>query len=195
MIRSAPMRELAIRRALLRDVTAQYFGDVDTLIIEELGLLQGRARIDLAVVNGHLHGFEIKSDSDTFERLPAQAAAYGSVMDYMTLVVGPDHADAAVQAAPDWWGVSVAQRKNGRVSLAEVRASQQNAQTDPLAVVQLLWRDEALALLEQVGAADGLRSRPREFIWRRLSEVCAPEFLAAAVRQQIKHRGPWRARA
>jgi len=58
------MREIDIRRALLADVRQRHRDEPDTLIREELGVCQGIARVDLAVVNGSVHGYEIKSEQD-----------------------------------------------------------------------------------------------------------------------------------
>ena len=69
------MRDIDVRTVLAAEVARRYKGDADTLIIHELGVCSGDARIDLAVVNGKLHGYEIKSDADTLKRLPAQAEA------------------------------------------------------------------------------------------------------------------------
>ena len=47
------------------------------MILDELGICRGRVRIDLTVVNGLLHGYEIKSERDTLARLETQADLYG----------------------------------------------------------------------------------------------------------------------
>ena len=65
--------------------------DPQTLIVEELGIRQGAARVDVAVVNGSLHGYEIKSARDTLERLPKQSELYSSVFDTITLVTAENH--------------------------------------------------------------------------------------------------------
>ena len=54
----------------------QHIAREDVLIIDELGLAHAQSRIDLAVFNGHLHGYEIKSAGDTLERLPRQLSFY-----------------------------------------------------------------------------------------------------------------------
>jgi hypothetical protein len=56
------------------------------LIVEEFGC--NSARTDIAVINGSLHAFEIKSDSDSLDRLPSQIEAYQGVFEYITLVCG-----------------------------------------------------------------------------------------------------------
>ena len=77
-------------------------------IFEELGVRHGAARIDIAVINGFMHGYEIKSDSDTLERLPGQMNEFNAVFDKMTLVVGKRHLYDAINIIPDWWGIIVA---------------------------------------------------------------------------------------
>ena len=91
------MNDVQIRTALKRELLLQYKDDRETVVIEELGVHHGTSRIDLAVVNGVLHGFEFKSDRDTLTRLPEQANAYGLVFDRLTLVVAERHVRRAVE--------------------------------------------------------------------------------------------------
>lgn len=102
------MNDNQIRSALKQKLFVQYFRDSETLILDEVGIRHGAARIDLVVVNGTLHGFEIKSDRDTLKRLPKQVRIYNPVLDRITLVVGHRHADEAMQIVPEWWGVKLA---------------------------------------------------------------------------------------
>jgi hypothetical protein len=62
-----------IRSALECDLRAQFQSDPETIILDELGLRHGAARVDIVVVNGNLIGFELKSDRDDLRRLPKQA--------------------------------------------------------------------------------------------------------------------------
>src|SRR5258708_29715408 len=84
------MRDLDVRRALLAQLRQEH-DQRDSLIVEELGLLEGRLRIDVALVNGVFAGYEIKSEVDTLERLASQQAAYSAVFDLVTIVAGPRH--------------------------------------------------------------------------------------------------------
>src|SRR5258708_36353109 len=77
----------------------------DTAIIEELGLCHGDARAGIAVVNGVLHGFEIKSERDSLERLAHQVDAYGRAFGYATLVTCEKHLAEARARVPRWWGI------------------------------------------------------------------------------------------
>jgi hypothetical protein len=94
------MRDIDVRTVLAAEVERRYKGDSETLIIHELSVCSGNARIDLAVVNGKLHGYEIKSDSDTLKRLPAQSEVYNAVFDQVTIVVGEHHLNTEENSRP-----------------------------------------------------------------------------------------------
>ena len=177
-----------IRSALRTHLEQRWASCPGTVLIEELGLCRGQVRVDLAVVNGTLHGYEIKSDRDRLHRLPSQVEVYGRVMDRATVVVGGKHLGDVVRILPPWWGVLRAFGTGGRVSIEPVRPSQPNPGRAPRALAELLWRDQALALLETRQAADGVRSKPRPVIWDRLCEVFDVGEIAEAVRGQLKSR-------
>ena len=61
-----------------------------------------------------------------------------------------------------------------------------------LAIAKLLWRDEALQFLEVIGAADGLKSKPRRIIYNRLVDVVDLASLQGRVRDQLRSRQDWR---
>lgn len=159
-----------------------------TVLIEELGLCRGQVRVDLSVVNGLLHGYEIKSDRDSLRRLAAQAELYGRVFDRATLVVGERHLTQALEGVPDWWGILLARRSTNGLQLKTVRSPRNNPKKDPRALVELLWRDDAIALLEKRDAAKGVRGKPRWMAWDRICAVCGVEEIGAAVRAQLKAR-------
>jgi len=187
------MNDYQIRIALKHDLFVRYLRDPETLIFSEVGLRHGRARIDLLVVNSLLHGFELKSDRDRLVRLQDQARIYNSVLDRVTLVVAHRHASKAMQIIPEWWGVKVAGiSQRGTIHFSDARRPHNNPSPDILAVAKLLWRDEALALLDDLGAANGFRSKPRARIYARLAEVADPDLLHARVRRQFRCRKDWR---
>lgn len=187
------MKDGDLRTALTRKLARRHSHDSNTRILQELGLRHGAARVDIAVVNGSVHGYELKSDSDSLERLARQARVYGSVLDRVTLVVGRRHAEAAMRMVPDWWGVQVAEMgpRDG-VLFSSIRRARNNPSQDIVAVAKLLWRDEALELLHQLGAAKGFRSKPRAAIYARLAEVVHPEDIRSRVRDRLRDRTGWR---
>ena len=56
------MRDIDVRRAVRKKLGEQYAHDPDTRIVEEMGIWSGTVRIDIAIINGELNGFELKSD-------------------------------------------------------------------------------------------------------------------------------------
>jgi hypothetical protein len=187
------MRDIDIRRTLLNNLRAQHASDDGTIVVEELGLCQGTARVDVAAVNGIIHGFEIKSAHDTLSRLHGQIAVYGKVLTHVTIVAAEQHVGRAFAAVPDWWGISLAEDTSRAVCLTPLRAPSRNPQVDPQSLVQLLWRDEALAALEARGLAGGVRSKPRRAVWDRLAMALPADELILLVRDQLKNRPPdWR---
>lgn len=185
--------DASIREELKRELLAFHASDKQVRIIEELGVNHGQARIDIAVVNGVLHGYEIKSDRDTLLRLPEQMHAYNAVFDQVTLVVGKSHLYEAINLVPDWWGIKIAKvRPDQSVAFNVIREARENPQKDSVAVARLLWRHEALNILEEEGAADGVRSKPRMFIYKKLSSIFNQIELGQKVRETIFFREDWR---
>ncbi len=62
---------------------------------------------------------------------------------------------------------------------------------DSLAVAKLLWRDEALSLLTEMGKESGVRSKPRAFIYERLAAVADLSVIRQRVCRQMKCRQKW----
>lgn len=185
--------DLIIRSALKEDLRRRYSRDKKLRIIEELGVQHGTARIDIAVVNGIMHGYEIKSDQDTLKRLPEQMDIFNAVFDKMTLVVGKNHLYEAVNIVPDWWGIVIAKiNKNGSVVFSRIRRTEINNNQSSVSIAKLLWREEALRILEEQGEAHGFYSKPRSLIYEKLATVMDQRTLGDRVREAIFIREDWR---
>lgn len=178
------MNDLEIRRLLrptLRPSTA------DAVIVDELGILQGSARADVAVVDHLLHGYEIKSASDSRARLGWQVAAYSRVFDRATIVTEANHLRAVLTVVPAWWGVLVAADD----VLGEHRPAVLNEAVDARSVAELLWAEDVVDLLAVRNAARGFRGKARRFLWDRLCEVYSGDEVRAAARRVLRERhGP-----
>lgn len=188
------MKDSDIRAALKYNLLKRYSRDPNTVIIDELGLNNGSSRIDVVLVNGIIHGFEIKSDCDSLSRLPVQISSYCSIFDRITLIVGYKLAGEALKMIPKWWGVKLAEQlSNGRVVLSEARNPKNNPRKEKLSIVKLLWRNEALELLEEIDSIKGMQSKPKKFIYERIAEIGQLEVICSKVRHQLKNRKDWRA--
>ena len=181
-------------RAVVKSIMlAEHADDPNTRILDELALRHGAARVDIAVVNGSIHGFELKSDCDNLKRLPYQIQIYNSVLDKVTLIVSARHAEKAIRLVPAWWGVTIAKSKAlARFDFETARKPTSNPCIDPISVCRLLWREEALNLLAEFGAASPVRHKARAAIYVRLSEVADLETIQRRVRHQLRSRTAWR---
>lgn len=181
-------------RKILHEVEMKRICSLDpsTRVIDELGIFEGKFRIDVAVVNGYLHGYEIKSAEDNLERLKAQQAAYNKVFDKLTLVADEHHVEEAMKVVPSWWGLMVAGRRNGEPYVEEIWSPRLNPEVEPFAICQLLWKEEALNILQARKLSAGLWGSRRKLLWEKLT--CSIDFneLKEIVRDTLKNRENWR---
>ena len=179
--------EKAIRDAL-RAALASSPSSGESLVLEELGVRCGQVRVDLAVVDDLLHGYEIKSDRDNLRRLVRQVDFYGSVFDRATLVVGNRHLTEASASLPSWWGITTFTTDGDRIVFHPIRNSRPNPNRVPRALVEFLWRDEVLDLLKKRDLDTGVRSKPRPELWDRVCSYFDIEDIARAVRARLMAR-------
>lgn len=186
------LTEIGIRSALIQFLLEERRDLGRMNCIEELGICGGESRVDLAVLEGTIHGFEIKSEKDTLSRLTSQMAYYGRALGYVTAVTSGKHIDALISQVPKWWGVFEAQRTPDRIVITPVRQSTRNPAIDPYAVAQFLWREEALDVLNDFGLDSGVRGKPRSKLWERLSDSLAVDDLTKLVSSKLQERNDWR---
>lgn len=185
------MRDPEIRAELHRRLRQRHGNDPSARIVDEMSVLTGECRIDVALIKGRLEGFEIKSDGDSLARLPRQSVAYGQVFDRLTVICAERHLESVLTLLPHWWGVEVAEGHGAATRIVRKRAARANPAVQPQAVAQLLWRSEALAALETLDAASGLRSKPRRILWSALAETTPRHELRALVRETLRARRDW----
>lgn len=166
--------------------------DPSTRVIDELGIFEGKFRIDVAVVNGYLHGYEIKSAEDNLVRLDSQQAAYNKVFDKLTLVADEAHVEEAMKVVPPWWGLMVAGMRDGVPYVDEIWAPRLNPQVDPYAICQLLWKEEAMSILSSRKLSAGLWTSRRRVLWETLTFSLELKELKEIVRDTLKNRENWR---
>jgi len=190
------LNESDVRRAAYHRLLSQACRCPHTLVIDELGLDHGACRVDIAVINGHLRGIEIKAEADTLVRLPRQVNAYGAVMDKASLIVAEKHYESAFAQLPDWWGLILAERTpGGAVRFRRVRAERINREIQPLIVARLLWRPEVVGLLRGLGEPERNLRAPREALYERLVRSVSKPTLGDLVRSALKARATWRGHA
>ena len=187
------MKEIDVRTAVHSSVIDAIVGaDPTSLVLDELSVCSGVTRIDIAVINGKLHGFELKSDQDNLLRLPFQVETFSKVFDCITLVVGSHHTVEAISLIPDWWGVIEIDNQH---VVQVLRPAEENPAVDAYSLAQLLWKDELLTLLADHGFAKGFRAKTCSALWRHAADHISLTEINSFVRTALKSRQGWRIKA
>lgn len=187
------MNDIEIRQNFHRKKLQRQHAQKDTLVIDELGLNHGKCRADIAVVNGHLIGYEIKSNKDSLRRLDEQVKSYNAVFDKVSIIVGNRYINSIQKHIPEWWGVIVSVRgPRDAVNFDLIREAQININVDPISVAQLLWRDEAAEILSQKNLSPKILRQPRAVLYEYLIDLLDICELRKFVRDYFKKRKNWR---
>lgn len=187
------MNDPIIRKAVHSRIVKYHHKNPNSLVVDELGILHGKARIDIAVINGVIHGYEIKSEEDHLKRLSSQAAYYNTVFDKLTLVVAEKHSEEALLKIPEWWGVIVASKgQRGGITLDHHKSAITNQNIDPFSVANLLWKPETIDLLTSLGCTGKDLSGNRSDLYSRLIDRLSLSDLQSHVRKTLKARANWR---
>jgi hypothetical protein len=164
-----------------------------TLVIDELGLAHARSRVDVAVINGCIHGYEIKSAQDSLDRLGGQIAVYRQALQKVTIVAAQRHLRKVMVSVPHWCGlIEVMQGARGGIQLQTIRSARMNPEINPVMVAHLLWRPEVLELLSRIGCAPKQLRGPRKYLYETLCEAMTLREITAAIQEFMVRRQTWR---
>ena len=162
-------------------------------MVDELGLQHGKCRADIAVINGHLIGYEIKSDVDSLRRLNDQIESYNAVFDRLSAIVAERHLSEAVAMLPECWGViSVLESQRGAIHFETIRRSKQNTNVDDYAIAQLLWRNEAQEILTNLGIRGKHLRQERANLYSLIVSKMDSSELRRTIRIYLMQRTNWR---
>ena len=172
------MLDKDIREPLFDYLDARY-GKVR--VIEEKVIKRSRADV-MAIVDGGIIGFEIKSDSDSYTRLKTQVKNYDQFFDKCYVVVGESHIHVA-EHIPDYWGIIVVNQENVIVD--------RDAEICPKVKLRnqldMLWRNELLNIQLKEGLPK-LANWKRIDIYKRLIETAGEPTIKADVIEQLFER-------
>ena len=187
------MNDVDIRQNFHKKILRRQHTQKDTLVIDELGLNHGKCRADIAVINGHLAAYEIKSNNDSLRRLEEQVKSYNAVFDRISIVVGDRYINSIQNYIPEWWGVIVSLRgPRGAVNFDIIREARTNKNIDPISIAQLLWRNEAEEILQQKKLSPRILRQPRAILYEYLVNTLNICELRRLVREYFKKRKNWR---
>lgn len=184
-----PISEAELRQLVLKSLAVRSVPDQD-LIVEELAIERGAARVDIAVLGSVLQAFELKSDADSFARLHNQIHAYNRVFDRITIATGPAYAGAALEVMPTWWGVMRADRQDdGTLTLTAIREAADNPHQDSLSLAMFFWREEAINVLRADAAVTAPKRSTRSELHAALAGHLSLSQLRERVLETLKSRG------
>ena len=138
------MNDFDIREALcnyLEEIHCDKFRIIDELVI-------GKARADIVVVQNCLTGYEIKSDNDSYARLPGQIKEYDKYFQQNYLVTGAIHRDSAAKHIPAYWGIICISESENNPQTETIRDAEPNPKFKQLKQLSLLWRRELNNILK-----------------------------------------------
>ena len=187
------MNDPQIRTSFHKKRLFRHHRNKKTLVIDELALQHGKCRADIALVNGHLIGYEIKSEVDSLDRLNDQIIYYNSVFDCSSIIVTESHLRKVMVMLPNWWGVISANKgSRGAIHFKTIRPPKRNIFVDDYAVAQLLWRSEAKEILSSLGVQGKKLREKRSNLYRYIVNKLDSFQLRKAVRECLKGRTNWR---
>mgnify|MGYP000284964948 CR=1 FL=1 len=69
------MKDQDVRFAVHHKLLKESHLDPDCLVVDEFSISLGASRADIAVINGVIHGYELKSEYDSLERFASSNQA------------------------------------------------------------------------------------------------------------------------
>jgi hypothetical protein len=185
------LTDFDIRAKLIEKINKENSG-TKYRVIEELVICDGLARADIAVANGILHGYEIKSDHDSLERLSNQIGCYDKTFDKITIVVGTKYADKIQDYVPKHWGIEVAYlNRYENISIKRIRACKVNKQISLTNLLDLLWNPEIKSYLKEYRIR-GYSNKDRAGLKEMAINNIPFKNLRDYTRETLKTRTGWR---
>ena len=161
---------------------------LDGVRIDELPT--GTTRADVVHITEHfMHGYEVKGDGDTLQRVANQLRCYGEVYDFVTFIITEKHLPKLLTLLPGWVGIQVASAEG----LRPHRAAAYNATVARAPLARLLLLEEVKQYLLSLGFAGVSTLRLNEVSqFLRTTQLVPLSGLARYVRQRLMARLPER---
>ena len=134
--------------------------------LQEIEIDKTRADV-LMVLEDSLVGLEIKSDADTFARLPQQIPCYDRYFDRNYIVIGVSHLGSVKERVPAHWGIITAEIFRGEYEFCMLRDAVPNPKLRINTRLMLLWKSE-LAHLQEFYGLPAYKQKSKAFIRKKL---------------------------
>lgn len=137
----SPVKEKDIKAALVDWLYARGMVE-NAVIINEMVVANWSRRADIAVANGRLYGFEIKSEADSLRRLSGQIDTFSQYFDKVTIVAASKFIREIVNSYPDSIGVLEVYRDAAGLKIRQVRSGRINEIKDHSVIAGHLTKNE-----------------------------------------------------
>lgn len=121
----------------------------DATLINEMVIANWSRRADLALANGHLHAFEIKSDFDSLKRLDGQLDTYIARFEKVTVVCSPRFTREVLKRAHKHVEILETAIENGSINFKTIRRGKLHRLTDRNILFGFLLKTELQIMLRQ----------------------------------------------
>ena len=172
------MKDKEIRDILISYLKTEFY---EVRIYQEKCIAS--AVCDVMTASDMITGFEIKSDSDSYQRLKRQVEIYDLFFDRNYIVVGKKHIASAESKVPDHWGVIYIDENGARVS----REASVNKNVSRRRQLSLLWRSELKNLLV-LNKLPLYAKKSKWFIAGKIVEAVGPETLGKQIANELLRR-------
>lgn len=180
------LREPQIKAALIDALFAHGMVDADTVLVSEMPVVHMSRRADIVLANGHLVGFEIKSDADSTARLLGQLEAYQRSFEGIVIVTGARHLQGCLAMADASVGIiAVEEMENGAPKARIVRKPHLRRMSPDTAIRQM--RADELYQLTRSMALNPWGARDRHTLERLAKDIPISSLRDAALKA-IKRR-------
>ncbi|HBO1307400.1 sce7726 family protein [Pseudomonas aeruginosa] len=123
----------------------------DAVIINEMVVANWSRRADIAVANGKLYAYEIKSSADTLKRLPGQVDLFSSHFDKVTVVAAAKFIPKILESYPSHIGVLEVTDEGGAAKIKQIRAGRLNETRNTAILADFLTKTDIHSLLKSEG--------------------------------------------
>lgn len=188
-----PLSPNHIKDLLYRWVSNTFQLKDTDILINELGFynkdiestIDNSFRADVALANGRLVGFEIKSEKDSLKRWPSQMSAYTNVFDEVWLCTHAKHLECALKITHKNIGILLVDSLG---SIAVVRnAKEAGSLNNVYDLSGLLWKDEIVDLANKYNITVKTRTTKRE-VRELLADILNVEQVRPFVLERLKVR-------
>lgn len=172
-----------IREPLFRHFEERYS---KIRIMEEMRMIRCRADA-IMVLPDKLVGIEIKSDADSYSRLPRQVKEYDRICDLNYVVIGSTHANHILNRVPEWWGVLSVEPIETGTDFYLIREPQSNPQAELETKLKILWRSE-LAHIQQLSGMPKYAGKSKDFVRKKILAKIPKSFLQQQISEELFER-------